>query len=339
VSTGGTGRPKKQNRSRNRDQSGSQGRKRKFTRREGSRRSGSTSWPGFDSVMPGCGCLILVLLLFVLPILWGLYDDGYLDGTDQSVESAPVFGPREAGQLVEGLHRAYAVQGVCYGWVIESGRDRRIPKVTPSYRATFEPTPNPAASPSPATSPTPGEDERRRTELDLRLLDGPGVEYGSNLGVGIDPRQRPDVCPRWMLLKAQYHYDKRGQYWSSGSFGVDHSANIDADIGIDFTYENQLGQNLGFGEGDDDIAGSRAIARLADAISGLPLLAAQEGVAPPPPPAPGAQGAPGSVPPGHEMAGQGLGRTIFFGIGIALIAGGAVWIAVAAARNLRSTSQ
>ncbi|HLV73910.1 MAG TPA: hypothetical protein VKY91_14105, partial [Vulgatibacteraceae bacterium] len=72
------------------------------------RRQKATNW--------GCGSLLLIL--FLGPILWGVYEEGLFDG--ENPRTAPVFGPRETGLLVERLSAAADAQGVCYGWVIDS---------------------------------------------------------------------------------------------------------------------------------------------------------------------------------------------------------------------------
>ncbi|GLZ07048.1 hypothetical protein Acsp03_45140 [Actinomadura sp. NBRC 104412] len=289
----------------------------------------------------GCSIIaVLVLLVVVVPILWSMWSEGLIDGTDESVETAPVFGPRDAGRLVERLSAASAAQGVCYGWVIESGRTRAIPKVTPSYSGTPAPMPTRPSSPAP-TETGPSVIEREMIETELEELNDPGVEYGSNLGVGIDPRQRPQQCPKWVVLTADYTYDRTGQYWSNGYLSVDTSSDLELNrYNLSSVYVDALGQSTRSGPDDDydNFFGPHAIARLADAISALPLMVAEEGLAPPPPVAPGAEGTAQGAPPGDTLPRSSLARPIFTGVGIVLIAGGVVWIAVAAVRKRRSTT-
>ncbi|MFF5263126.1 hypothetical protein ACFY4C_29710 [Actinomadura viridis] len=332
----------------------------------------------------GCGILVgIFLLVFVLPVLWSMYDEGVFDGDDRSTETAPVFGPRDVGRLVEQLSTATKAQGVCYGWVVDSGRYRTIPKVIPSYSGTFRPeapvpapstpgeaviptrTPRPGVTPAPrgtatgarspeatgrpaprttrpaprTTRPTPvpiesdpvARLERLEIERDLRDLEDPGVEYGSNLGVGVDPRQAPGRCPRWVVLTADYIYSSTDQEWTYGSLDFDSS--FDLDSSADDEFERMLAQTGS--DGSDGIHGDQPIARLADAIGGMPLFVAEKGLAAPVPAAPDARQSP---PAGDRLSASNTGRNIFVGIGIALIAGGVAWIGIAAVRNRRSSS-
>jgi hypothetical protein len=332
----------------------------------------------------GGGCLVAVIMLvFVGPVLLGLYEEGVFDRHDKKLETAPVFGPRDAGKLVERLSAAGKAQGICYGWVIDSGRIKHIPKVTPSYSGTFRPEPpKPAVRPTPPASvrPTPGGTVRptprttvrptapvapgttrqaaprlprtpvptpqptdtlsayERAEIesevqeDLETLTERGVEFGSNLGVGVDPRQRPADCAKWVVLEADYTYSTKHQEWSSGSTEI--KANFgDLDEVSTYDLEQLLGQD-GFDE-PDDINGENGIARLADQIGVMPMVVSEKGLAPPVQ-APADQSAP---PPGDRIAESNFtARNVFVGIGIALIAGGLVWIVAAAVRNRRSTS-
>ncbi|MEW2352602.1 hypothetical protein [Spirillospora sp. NPDC029432] len=334
----------------------------------------------------GCGCVVAVILVvFVLPVLWSLYDEGVFDGNDRAMETAPVFGPRDAGRLVERLSHASKAQGVCYGWVVDSGRYRQIPKVTPSYSGTFrpeavQPSTQPSAQPSmqpstrpsarpsvrpterttatarptaprqgatpaprrtrtsPAPTPTPSgtmsEYERAEMERSLEQLEEAGVEYGSNLGVGVDPRQVPDRCPKWVVLEADYSYSSQYQEWTSGTTSIE--SNIgDLDETSMYQFEEMLGQDYGSGDDTDDIDGEQGIARLADQIGAVPMLVAQEGLAPPVP----AQAERVAPPPGDRISeSKFTARNVFTGVGIALIALGVVWVTVAAVRNRRSTS-
>jgi hypothetical protein len=173
--------------------------------------------------------------------------------------------------------------------------------------------------------------DRSEMERDVRLLDRGGVEYGSNLGIGIDPRQLPDRCAKWAVLEADYTYSRTSQSWSYGSSTIE--TNLDLEQTSSYDLESILGQTGG--EEPDDIVGSNAIARLADQIGAMPMLVSDEGLAPPVP-APADQTAP---PPGDRIAeSRFTSRNVFIGIGIALIAVGVVWVTVAAVRNRRGTS-
>ncbi|WP_067491114.1 hypothetical protein [Actinomadura hibisca] len=313
----------------------------------------------------GCGIIILIFAaVFGVPFLWNMYDNGVFDGKQPDPATAPIFGPSEAGRLVERLDTAARAQGICYGWVIDSGRSARIPVVTPSYGGTFSPqpttapsarpVPNPSAPPAPGTSqrsavpappsaPNPNASPRsaarpRATAVPrpasppptvppevTRELSEPGVEFGSNLGVGVDPRQAPARCPQWAILTAQYSYSSIDKEWTSGSVSV--QDNLGAGNDLRLSNLDRLGLTSA------DLVGDNATGRLADAIGAVPLLLAEEGRARPVAPAAGA------VPAGDEISSsRGAGFYVFTTIAIVLIAGGAVWIAVAAVRSRKGSS-
>ncbi|MGI5167507.1 hypothetical protein ACQEU3_24470 [Spirillospora sp. CA-253888] len=307
------------------------------------------------------GVFVLVFLLaFVVPLLWSMYDDGVFDGDKADIQTAPVFGPREAGRLVERLDTAAKAQGVCYGWVIDSGRSARIPVVTPSYSGTFTPQPTtapttvpttaPTTVPSPAASPAstvrprstalprstarpratasprPSNTQPTVPPLVERELTRPGVEFGSNLGVGVDPRQAPARCPKWAILKADYYYSSTYKEWTSGSITLEDNVGLAGSLHI-------TGAEARLDVTSTDLTGDYAVARLADAIGSVPLLVAEDGRARPVAPA----AAP--VPAGDEISsGRGAGFYVFTTIAIALIAGGVLWIAVAAVRSRKGSS-
>ncbi|MFI6517296.1 hypothetical protein ACIBF1_17200 [Spirillospora sp. NPDC050679] len=282
------------------------------------------------------GVFVLIFLLaFVVPFLWSMYDDGVFSGDKRDPESSPVFGPSEAGRLVERLDTAAKAQGVCYGWVIDSDRSARIPAVTPSYSGTF--TPQPTTVPSPAASPRATAGQRAGAaprpsapptvppEVEQELT-RPGVEFGSNLGVGVDPRQAPARCPKWAILKADYSYSVIDKEWTSGSVRLEDNIGLTGRLQV-----TGAGDRLGLTSAD--LIGDNAVGRLADAIGSVPVLAAEDGRARPVAPA----AAP--VPAGDEISsGRGAGFYVFTTIAIALIAGGVLWIAVAAVRSRKGSS-
>lgn len=329
------------------DDKGGRSRRRPASQRSGNRPSAT----GGDQNAKGAGCAAtFVVALVVLPILWGLYDEGVFSGRDEAAESAPFFGPKRVGRLVQQLSTAADAQGVCYGWVIDSGRSRQIKQVTPSYPGTFRPKPpgTPAPAPgvpvgapiSPAPRPEPtgtrppapvptststrGSYTQEEIASDLEDLDDPGMEYGSNLGPGQDPRQAPARCPKWVVLVGDYNYSRSYQEYTFGRLEIKTSFDDLDTIG----FERRLGQS-----GEDDIDGEYGVARLRDAIGALPMLVAEEGLAPPVP----ARTSPVPEPPaGDEISKSTFTkRTIWTGIGIALIAGGVVWVTVAGVRQLR----
>lgn len=303
----------------------------------------------------GCGSLLLVL--FLGPILWGIYEEGLFDG--ENPRTAPVFGPRETGLLVERLSSAADAQGVCYGWVIDSGRRDQVRTPQPSYSGTFTPHP-PATAPSraveagaggapaaepgtrpvpsgagaPAPEPEPPAPTRSpgsaRMERDLRKLDEPGTEFGSNLGAGIDPREAPQACPKWMVFQGELSYSSEEETWTWGVF------HIRTNLGTvsEDRYEKMLGQY----RVDDDIDGPNSAARLRDAIGALPLLAADAGLAPPVPAETGQAAEP--APAGDRISEPVLtARNVWSVIGILLIASGVLWVVVAGVRRLRGSGR
>ncbi|MEU8800275.1 hypothetical protein [Spirillospora sp. NPDC048819] len=321
----------------------------------------------------GWGCVTLFGLLIAGGVLWGLYDEGVFE--KKAAKDAPVFGPEQAGRLVEQLSAAADAQGVCYGWVIDSGRSREIKQVTPSYSGTFRPhppkqapqqaprqvpgqaTPSPAvqagagsgsaASPAPrptatgtrppasaptsvpTPTPTPTRDGHfsmsEEIEYDLEQLDEFGVEFGSNLGLGKDPRQVPGQCPKWVILEARFSYSESYSEYSLGRFEIKNSFD---ERFRETTFERRLGQ-----VGEDDIDGESGTARLRDAIGALPMLVASEGLAPPVP-AETRQAA--QVPPNDKLSESSVtARTVWSVIGIGLVAVALVVIVIGAVRSLR----
>ncbi|MFI0353485.1 hypothetical protein [Actinomadura sp. 9N407] len=397
MTSGGGDQPKKnQNQNQPKKNQNQQKNKNKNKKKQGQTQAERVAAEKRKANLTGGGCLVAIIMVVVVgPVLWGMYDSGVFDRNDKAMETAPVFGPKDAGKLVERLSAATKAQGVCYGWVIDSGRTKHIPKVTPSYSGTFRPeAPKPTARPTPpatarpttpsgarptprATAPTPRATvptprttaprargtapatpgttrqavprsprtspvpvpsdmlsayERSVIDEDLEKLTDRGVEYGSNLGVGVDPRQRPADCAKWVVLEADYLYSSQYQEWSSGSTEIKSNLGELEDVSS-YDLEQLLGQD-GFDD-PDDINGDNGIARLADQIGVMPMVVSMNDLAPPVP-APADQSAP---PPGDKIAQSDFtARNVFVGIGIALIAGGMVLIIVAAVRNRRGTS-
>ena len=293
----------------------------------------------------GWGCLAVAVVV-VGGFLWGLFDGGVFDKKPD--ESAPMFGPMQVGRLVEQLSTAADAQGVCYGWVIDSGRYATIDKVTPSYPGTFRPHPPssaPAASPSPrgtrspataptqqpAQEPTLDPDTRETIELGLSRLDDSGVEFGSNLGPHTDPRQRPGQCPKWVILEADYYYSGVDDEYSMGSFEIEGMFGDGIQRFDEPAYERLLGQRAG-----DDIDGESGTARLRDAIGALPMLVANEGLAPPVP----AQTAQASRPPANDKLAETVvtARRVWSVIGFVLIGCAVVCLVAGAVKTRRRSS-
>ncbi|HEY8479950.1 MAG TPA: hypothetical protein VIL71_08990 [Spirillospora sp.] len=294
-------------------------------------------------------------------------------------ESAPVFGPHQVGRLVEQLSTAADAQGVCYGWVINSGRWHKIPTVTPSYRGTFRPHPPPrnavnAASPSPAVPPGPGRtpsaspapspgatgqrfpsagptrqptrrptrqqgrqpaerptlDPRKRQEIeqDLQMLDYDGVEYGSNLGPGKDPRQALDQCPEWVVLQAKFGYSESDKEYLYSDVTIKSSFE-----GKDLwasDYERKLGQYF-----DYDLIDDYGTDRLRDAIAALPMWIADQGLAPPVP----AETTASTPPPDDKLAKPTItARRVWSVIGYVLIGGAVLCLVVGGVKTRRRRS-
>ncbi|MFG2090574.1 MULTISPECIES: hypothetical protein [unclassified Spirillospora] len=279
----------------------------------------------------GWGCVTVFALLIVGGILWSLYDEGVFE--KKAAKDAPVFGPQQTGRLVEQLSTAADAQGICYGWVIDSGRNREIKPVTPSYPGTFRPHP-PKQAPAPVSAPAPvptGDghfSSQGEIEYDLNQLDGPGVEFGSNLGPGKDPRQTPGQCPKWVILEARYSYSESYGEYSFGRFEI--KSSFDERF-REATFERRLGQ-----VGEDDIDGEYGTARLRDAIGALPMLVADEGLAPP---VPAETSRAAQAPPNDRLAESTItARAVWTVIGIGLLAVAIVVLTVGAVRNLRSRS-
>ncbi|REE95991.1 hypothetical protein [Thermomonospora umbrina] len=148
-----------------------------------------------------------------------------------------------------------------------------------------------------------------------------GVDVGSNFGTGYDPRELPEHCPRWVVFEADYYYSIIDEEWTSVSTTIETNLPLvlsDADL-------------VRAGITNKDLLSDRANARLADAVGALPMLVAEKGAAPPVP-----QVAAETVPAGDEISPPGVARYVWMGAGGVLVAGGLVWIVIAAVRSRRS---
>ncbi|TDC79310.1 hypothetical protein E1285_36345 [Actinomadura sp. 7K507] len=163
-------------------------------------------------------------------------------------------------------------------------------------------------------------------EDDLRSLSLPGVEYGSNLGPGKDPRQVPGQCPKWVVLEADYSYLTSSNEFLSGRFEIKNS--FDESF-REFRFERRLGQT-----GEDDIDGEAGTARLRDAIGALPMLVAEEELAPA---VPAETAPPAAEPSANDRLAESsvTARGVWSVIGIVLIGSAVVVLVVGAVRSLR----
>jgi hypothetical protein len=279
------------------------------------------SVPGHGRKRSRVGPVIWVIVAVVIVVGYLADSDLFEGGSVDETSSNVVFGPRESGRLIERLDAAARVQGVCYGWRIDSGTSFTIgPPVAPSYSGTFQPSPPPSAEASPSASPS-ASPAFSVPPFSPPAVPEPGVETGSNFGLGIDPRTT--ACARWVVFTADYAYNAVEQEWTSVDIAVESNlprppstADLSA-AGI--TTASLL---------EDDAA-----ARLADAIGALPMIVAEHGGAPAVPEAAGA-----TPPPGDQVASPGIGRYVWIGLAILMIIGGVLWIAIAAVRSRRQES-
>ncbi|WP_018655715.1 hypothetical protein [Actinomadura flavalba] len=146
-----------------------------------------------------------------------------------------------------------------------------------------------------------------------------GTETGSSLGPRTDPAQDKVRCARYAVVDARYSYSSIDEEWTSVSLHVDNN------LGLNPTSTTLLSR---VGLTERDLLDDEAAGRLADVVGALPLLAAEEGKAPPVP-----LDAASTPRAGDRISGSGHGRTVFIGLGAALILGGVIWIIVAAARR------
>jgi hypothetical protein len=227
---------------------------------------------------------VFVLLILVVGTLFSLYDGGVFDREEQAATPG-LFGTRGAQQLVSRLSTATQQQRICYGWQIDTGL---------------------IASSQYAGAPAPP-----------RL----GLDLGSNLGAGIDPRTRPQECPRWVMFTADYSYSSSDDEWTSVRPGI--ATNLAVPLGVNDLTTAGIVQS--------ELLGDQANARLADAIGALPMIVAEKGAARPVPYAAAA-----NVPAGTEPSAPGKGRYVAMGVAVLLILGGLAWIVATAVRSRRS---
>ncbi|SEG42520.1 hypothetical protein SAMN04489712_105143 [Thermomonospora echinospora] len=245
------------------------------------------------------------------------------DNNDDEVgfSGGGLFGSEGAGRLVERLNAAAGAQQICYGWEIDSdlpGMTDYITPVTPSAPALRTPAPGATPLPTPAPGTPQSETEQRLRDT---LAAEPGVDVGSNLGTGVDPRERPQECPRWVVFTADYYYDITEEEWTSVTQGIE--TNLPLQLS-----PSDLRQA---GITEVDLLGDQANARLADAVGALPMIVAEKGAAPPVP-----QIDVQAPPAGDKISPPGMARYVWMGIGGVLVAGGLVWIVIAAVRSRRS---
>jgi hypothetical protein len=254
------------------------------------------------------------------------------DEDEVSISGGGLFGEAGAGQLVERLNAATGAQQICYGWEIDSdlpGMTDYVTQIRPSAPATPTPAPGSTAQRTPApggttVQPTPApETPQSQAEQLLREagVTEPGVDVGSNLGTGIDPRTRPQQCPRWVVFTADYYYSLVDEEWTSVTQGIE----TNLPLRLSPSDLRQAGIT------EVDLLGDQANARLADAIGALPMIVAEKGAAPPVP-----QIDAQAPPAGDKVSPPGMARYVWMGIGGVLIAGGLVWIVIAAVRSRRS---
>ncbi|WP_106399415.1 hypothetical protein [Actinocorallia populi] len=168
------------------------------------------------------GCIILIILFFVLPTGCAMWSEGAFDPDLSDDVTAVALSPADTARLVERLQEASQRQRVCYGWEVDADT-------------------------------------------------GAPVEIGSNLGVGVDARQDPVRCPRWVVLEARFTYQSKE--WTGVSYSIEDSFPR-KDFRITDLYAHDVVEPTDLGD--------RVTAELADGIGSLPLLAAQEDLRPVP---------------------------------------------------------
>ncbi|HEX2313744.1 MAG TPA: hypothetical protein VHJ17_08430 [Thermomonospora sp.] len=251
--------------------------------------------------------LLSVILLVVIIAVAEANDDD-----EVSISGGGLFGTQGAERLVERLNAASRAQGVCYGWKIDSDEPRLR-----QYSTPVRPSPPPVTP-----SRTPGVPSPRPVPPapDLSVTE-PGVDVGSNLGTGLDPREQTAQCPRWVVFEADYFYSYSEEEWTSVT------PTIETNLPLSLSYADLVRSGIT----TRDLLGDQANARLADAIGTLPMLVAEKGGARPVP-----QVAAEAPPPGDRITPPGVARHVWMGIGGVLVAGGLVWIVIAAVRSRRS---
>lgn len=249
------------------------------------------------------GCMVAIIAIIAVLTVADLIDWGGGGDADVPVGGG-LFGSRGAGHLVERLNDATRAQKICYGWKI----DTDAPVDYREYTTPIRPA-------NPAVPPPADLDD------DIDRYDDDETDVGSNLGTGLDPREHPQQCPRWVVFTASYTYSYYEEKWTSVS--IDIETNLQISIGEDALRRAGITRS--------DLLGSQATARLADAVGVLPMIVAEKGAAPQVP-----QPAASEPLPGDKPTPPGVARYVWMGIGGVLIAAGLTWIIVAAVRSRRS---
>ncbi|MBA9003843.1 hypothetical protein [Thermomonospora cellulosilytica] len=222
---------------------------------------------------------------------------------DVVITGGGLFGSRGAEHLVERLNDATRTQRICYGWVIDTDTSWGYDEYTTPVRPANPAVPLP---PSATDVPVPGDGE---------------TDVGSNLGTGLDPRDHPRQCPKWVVFTASYQYDILDEEWTSVVTDID--ANLP--VGLSDADLTRAGITRA------DLLGAQANARLADAVGALPMIVAEKGAAPPVP-----QTAASAPTSGDRATPPGIARYVWMAVGGTLIAVGLIWIVFAVVRSRRS---
>ncbi|WP_019629554.1 hypothetical protein [Actinomadura atramentaria] len=241
---------------------------------------------------PGFWIVVIIAGIVLINLLSKLGSDGSDRGGQAVVFESP-----DTTRLVERATQAKNAQGVCYGWIVDSG-------VHSDDTSSF-------ADPS-------GADDAALHQTD--------VEYGSNLGPSTDPRREPAQCPRWAVVVATYDYSSVDEEWTSASVRVVDNIGLAGRLPADFP------ANLGITR--TDLISEDGVARVADTISALPLAAAQAGLAPA---VPLDSGQNTTATGDRISGAGDAGKYVPAAIGTVLVLAGLTWIAVAAVRSRRNT--
>ncbi|TDC44352.1 hypothetical protein E1281_34250 [Actinomadura sp. KC345] len=129
-----------------------------------------------------------------------------------------------------------------------------------------------------------------------------------------------------MVLEADYTYLESSKEFLSGRFEIKNS--FDESF-REFRFESRLGQ-----AGEDDIDGENGTSRLRDVIGALPMLVAEEGLAPA---VPAETAPPASKPAANDRLTESTvtTRTVWSVIGVLLLATALVVLVVGGVRSLR----
>lgn len=241
----------------------------------------------------------------------GAFGDSGPDFEDGAFESA------DATRLVQRLDAASKAQGICYGWEIDTDRmfsrpTALLPTMLPTTLPTAvpsAPSTAPPSGPPPSQAPAPAPTPPVRTGL--------GIDAGSNLGVGVDPRQVPTSCPKWVVFSATYDWALIDEVQKLESFGVESNVQQPptvADLNAAGITEAALKKE-------------DAPARLADAVAALPMIMSEKAGADPVPQPTAAAPAPGDTVQNDFPTALVIGGL--------MVAGGLVWILIAFVRSRR----